>query len=440
MSQKLVVHCLGVSRSSALYLSTFLSLFTACMTGDGSDPAGATVGEEQSLLEVDSSSACRDWRLAYHEKFDAPIEEPATWTEDTYGEASAYHVDAFDEDGEFFRERGGEVFAANLATFRSFRNSFSYGKDGWLTIELYGRDSDRDGTPETAGHIVVEGGKARVVSTRHYDGAIMRSTQPLPARYRIEVTVSNIRFGGLRDGSWTYDGRTNGYDGGDEIADPWRFSNSNPTPRRAVNDNGVYFLCITDYARPAPHNNVFIHHHRKVVMDTDNNMTTWSNVWNPVTGRAEPDGSRYVSMIWLRGDDFGDDWTGNQFTSYTPDGWKFEPTFVDKYLEGESYVFTIERDRNHYTMSVSGRFHHGGVTTYRASRPFRKPPVTWHYNQTPREYQPAVFNQTRTYQGTTYDTWPAGSEFPDFFFFGDPHINYYEGTADFDDVKLYLPR
>ncbi|WP_437914465.1 hypothetical protein WME73_00960 [Sorangium sp. So ce302] len=41
--------------------------------------------------------------------------------------------------------------------------------------------------------------------------------------------------------------------------------------------------------------------------------------------------------------------------------------------------------------------------------------------------------------GKTFETWPAGSAYPDHFFFGDPHINYYEGTAEFDDVKLYLP-
>jgi hypothetical protein len=30
--------------------------------------------------------------------------------------------------------------------------------------------------------------------------------------------------------------------------------------------------------------------------------------------------------------------------------------------------------------------------------------------------------------------------YPDYFFFGDPHINFYEGTAEFDDVDLYLPQ
>ena len=41
--------------------------------------------------------------------------------------------------------------------------------------------------------------------------------------------------------------------------------------------------------------------------------------------------------------------------------------------------------------------------------------------------------------GVSFDTWPQGSAYPDYFLFGDPHINYYEGTARFDDLKLYLP-
>ncbi|MGK3997629.1 hypothetical protein [Sorangium sp. So ce1024] len=380
------------------------------------------------------------WKLVRHETFDAPFREPAAWTEDVYGDRSPYHVDAFDEDGEFFFARGGEAFRDGLKRFRSFRKSFTYGEGGWLTVELYGRDSDRDGVPETGGRFEAVGGKARLVSTRHYDGAIVRSTAPLPARYRVEVTVSNIDFGGTTEGRWTHGGKVNGYDG-DEAADPWRFSDASTTPLSATFGNGVYFLCITDYARPAPHNNVFIHHHRKVVMDTDNNFGEggpWSWVWNPLTGRAEPDGSRYVSMIWLRGDAFGSPWNGNGFTSYTTGGWKHGPVFVDKYLDREAYVFTIERDGEGYAMSAAGRFHHGGRATYAARRGFREPPVTWHYNQRPEEYEPPAHNETVDY-GRTFDTWPSGSAYPDHFFFGDPHINYYEGTAEFDDVKLYLP-
>lgn len=388
------------------------------------------------------------WRLVHHETFDLPFAAPV-WIEDTYGDDSAYHVDDFDEDGAFFTERGGSTFVANLRRFRSFRSSSRYGDDGWLTVEAYGRDSDRDGIPETGGQFASVDGAARLTSTRHYDGAIIRSTDPLPARYRVEVTVSDIAFGGARDGDWTQRGKVNGYDG-DEVADPWLFRDDDPTPRSATTQNGLYFLCITDYDRPAPHNNVFIHHHRKVVMDTDNNhydtaadspvQGTWSKVWNPQTQRGEPDGSHYVSMLWLDGESFGNDWYGNRFVSFTPVGWETsEPIFTDKYVDGERYRFAIERDGDRYTMSVSGRFYYGGITTYRASREFRESPVTWHYNQTSGEYAPADHDEVRRYSGAEHHTWPAGSAYPDYFLFGDPHINFYEGTAVFDDLDLYLP-
>jgi hypothetical protein len=267
----------------------------------------------------------------------------------------------------------------------------------------------------------------------------VRSTRPLPERYRVEVTVSNIDFGGMRDGSWTARGRFNGYDG-DESAGPWRFDDESMTPRSATSDNGVYFLCITDYARPAPHNNVFIHHHRKVVMDTDNNQfngASWSQVWDPFAGRPEEDGSHYVSMIWLNARSPASPWRGNDFISYTPDGFKAGPVFVDKYLDRESYVFTIERDGEGYGMSVTGRFHHGGQRTYAAYRRFAERPATWHYNQGPADAPEA--SETVAYLGKRHETWPKGASYPDHFFLGDPHINYYEGTVEFDDLKLYLP-
>ncbi len=65
--------------------------------------------------------------------------------------------------------------------------------------------------------------------------------------------------------------------------------------------------------------------------------------------------------------------------------------------------------------------------------------MTWHYNQTAAEYAPAAYDQVRRYGDIEFHTWPAGSAYPDHFFFGDPHTNFYEGTAEFDDLDLYLP-
>lgn len=377
-----------------------------------------------------------NWKLVYHETFDTPFNEPDEWTEDKYEDDSKYNVGAFDENGDFFHQKFGAAFQQQLNSFRSFRKSYAYGEDGWLTVELYGRDTDKDGTPETGGSFTAENGKAVLRSRSHTDGAIITSTKELPSSYRIEVTMSNINFGGERDGSWFYEGKKNGYDG-DEMAGPWK-----PSGTSSVNENGVYFLCITDYPNPAPHNNVFIHHHRKVVMDSDNNYyngNPWSKVWNPNTKTFERDGSHYLSMIWLNGENFGNDNSGNDFISHTPNGWEYTAHFTDKYLDNETYLFTIERKEDEYTMSATGKFYYAGDTTYKATRKFRDTPTIWHYNQTPEEYDPAKWNEVKTFNGNSFDTWPENSAFPDHFFFGDPHINYYEGSAEYDDLKLYLP-
>ena len=127
------------------------------------------------------------------------------------------------------------------------------------------------------------------------------------------------------------------------------------------------------------------------------------------------------------------------FLSYTRGGFREDETFVDQYLAGEAYVFSIERDGEAFTMSVSGRFARGGATSYRATRPMRGPPPIWHYNRAAEEYPAPVFDQVKTYLGKAHHTWPSGSAYPEHFFFGDPHINFYEGSAEFDDLKLYVP-
>ncbi len=69
------------------------------------------------------------WELKYHETFDSLIAEPSSWTEDTYGDESPWHVGPFDEDGAYFYEAYGQAFENALYAFRSFRKSFTYGID-----------------------------------------------------------------------------------------------------------------------------------------------------------------------------------------------------------------------------------------------------------------------------------------------------------------------
>jgi hypothetical protein len=67
----------------------------------------------------------------------------------------------------------------------------------------------------------------------------------------------------------------------------------------------------------------------------------------------------------------------------------------------------------------------------------------WHYNQTADEYD-GRFDRSLTYTGPTgryvdEHIWPAGSAYPDSFIIGDPHLNFYEGSAVIDDIRLLVP-
>ena len=400
--------------------------------------AAAFLSANVIAQETAPAGHCDKWRLQYHETFDRMIIEPQEWEEDRYGDDSPYHVDVFDDDGAYFHTQLGLKFTEALKQFRSFRKSFTYGEDGWLTFELYGRDVNRDGKPESTGSFSNHEGKARLLSLRHTDAAIIRSTKELPASYRVEVTVSNIEFGGRPNGSWYHNGMVNGYSG-HEHAGPWSVDEESGTPMPAIMENGVYFLAIADYHRPAPHNNVFIHHHRKVAMDSDSNLDGWSQVWNKEQQRFERDGAQYVAMLWFDGEQITSPVTGNPLVSYTAAGWQQGTRFAERYLPGEAYTFTVTRHQNGYELAVSGKFFYGGQQTLKAFRKFEDAPVTWHYNQTPEQYQGGDRNQTFTYGTVDHHTWPAKSGYPDYFFFGDPHINYYRGSAEYDDIRLYLP-
>ena len=386
------------------------------------------------------------WVLKHKETFDQPLPANLPWQRDAYGRPE----DPWDEDGLFFFKKYqvfGKNFADALGKFLSFRKSFTYGDEGWLTFELYGRDANADGTlsaQEHGGEFLIStlGDGNRVLQLNdavHYDGAEVRSTEPLPSEYRIRLKVTPIAAGGRDDdGVW----RKNGYSDGNETADPWRFTDKSTAPMEAWRENGFYFLTILD-TKPMPHNDVWIHHHRKVVIDSDNNIYPdgpWSTIWTP-QGRIR-EGSHPVSMLALDGNRFGSGWTGNPFLCFYNGAFRSDcgptgHTAADAYINGETYTITIERNATHYLLEVSGRFQYGGQTTYRGEIDFRKTPV-WHYNNTPQDAPGDKDSQPLKSLGIDWHAWPSDSAYPDYFMFGDPHITHYEGTVLYDDVELWV--
>ena len=414
------------------------------------------------------------WKLVSAETFGSlDVVAKARWVRDPQGDASPWNVDHLDDDGQFFDVQGGSDFRRQLAAAPVVRKRVTFGKNGWLTAELAARDANGDGVPENPPSLrTVNLGRdatGRLDVPSHDGGLVIRNTRPLPPRYRIEYTLRTLDFGGKRAGSWTYGGKVNGYgSAGCKTSWPWKRSGSFAGPAEPCNanfadvraENGFYFLAIMDYANPAPHNNVFIHHHRKVGMDSYNVSGGWASAYavcNPATGALEEYQSsttNAINSIFFDGSRFRAPEIGYQeFVMPTAcgvrDGSDPEATIVSaaemrpELMPGQSYAFAIERTATGYTTEMSGPFRHIGQATLRYHRDFVQDgrPI-WHYNQTPGEYDGA-FNSTLTFSGPfgsyTKEQWPAGSAYPDFFVIGDPHLNFYEGSATVDDLRMYVP-
>jgi hypothetical protein len=328
----------------------------------------------------------------------------------------------FSDGGAYFTARGVRPPAA-------FRASVPFSSEGWLTAEAYSRRAGARLSDLAAVVPDPAGGSNRVLRVRtpeHTDGLVVRPSAPLPPRYRVSLRVGHAAYGDGKPGQ-------NGYGGG-ETAGPWWPSED------ATRQNGFYWLAILD-ALPRPHVNTWIHHHRKVVVDSDNHHPPWMEVWD---GRAfVPSGEHPVMMFALDGRSAGSERSGNPFLSFSNGAW--QPTgrirAVDAYLPATWYRATIERDGPRYAIELSGRFRHGGERTYRASLDARAACV-WHYPVTPEEAAGAGgCAGVRGFASTPgFPAWPPGGAWPEWFLFGDPHVNYYEGEVLYDDVRLEVWR
>ena len=408
-----------------------------------------------------------DWRLLRSTNFSAAVSDAGRrWVPSDDGKGTRYDVDGYDDDGAYFDAMGGAAFRRQLGTFQTLRKRFRLGSDGWLTAEMSARDGNLDGRPDRPPRLRTErvaGNPSLLIDEpSHHGGVVIRSTEALPARYRVEVRLRTIDFGGERDGSWDYpDGRINGYSPtGCTTNHPWAHDGSvfakRPCRWRNVrtDSNGFYYLSVMDYPRPAPHNNVFIHTHRKVVIDGYNRYK-WTRdmlYCNPATKKYEPyyEGTgNGVNMIFPTAGRQNPVSPGTAYVIETECGTTKGPVVSAADLRPEllpdrPYRFAVERDASGYTLETSGVFAHVGRATLRYHRDFVEDGVPiWHYNQTAEEYD-GSFNRDWSYTGdhgtfTDRDVWPAGSAYPDYFMIGDPHTNYYEGRAHIDDIKLFVP-
>jgi hypothetical protein len=143
-----------------------------------------------------------------------------------------------------------------------------------------------------------------------------------------------------------------------------------------------------------------------VVIDSDNNQDAWTQRWDRTGRRWVRDGRHPVMMFALNRNGRESDLTGLPPISFTRGTWDSSGAFrtVDSYQDRKWYRASIAKLANAYTLTAEGEFRWGGRQTYAGSIGTTR-----------------VFHSTGT---------------PDYFVFGDPHINFYEGQAYYDDVSL----
>jgi len=335
------------------------------------------------------------WKVVAEETFEALSLPAGGWLPDDH---PTHQRDdgTFGDWGEFHRVKRG------VNAPHGYRISARFGKDGWLTVEAFSRSISTstgslfaqvpDPDSKRVGNHVL-----RIASPLHTDGTVIRPTNPLPSEYRVCVKVGYASFGDGIAGA----GRQNGYLGTE--TDPWKMWNP-------IKDNGFYWLAIIDDV-PRPRNNVWIHHHRKVVIDSDNNQDAWSEVWN---GRTFIN-SGYHPIFMLVHDREGPEYedNGKPYIPFAAGRWQPSDTIraVDVYKDRTWYTACIGRISGQYWLSMAGEFQYGGNTAYSAAIPV-----------------------TRVFHG---DIGPGG--WPEYFMFGDPHTNYYRGEVYYDDLRLEVP-
>lgn len=342
---------------------------------------GTTLGSAPSTAVGVDEPAPSGWTVLRAEHFDRTLTvNDAAWVKDPQTSTSRWAVDHFDDNGKVWHAISDPAMTRQMRTLDVFRKRVAFGDGGWLTAEVAAVDKNRNGRPDSGPGLTTttlpDGERAARISEPSWDaGVVIRPTRALPAAYRVEMTLRGIGFGGERNGSLSYAGKTNGYRTGNtcKTAYPWTFRGAIPGKSRCgypsvTKENGFYFLTILDHVNGAPHGNAGIHYRRKVVLDSYNSQAAWSAsnaICNPATGQLEStlDGTyNAVNAAFVRGDAFRreNNNVGNQYFFRTPCGdfdgagrWGPDGRYRDlassvelrpELLPTERYRFAVERD------------------------------------------------------------------------------------------------
>lgn len=347
----------------------------------------------------------KGWTLIFNESFQTLNLFTMNWDKNYL-----FEKDKYSDDGEYFHKQH-----KNFHQPWGWRGHTTFGDEAWLELHAYSRNPvakkfyEVVNDPHTPRDSKRLGNKVlRLMTPVHTDGILLRSKNTLPPQYRICVDVGYAQYGSGKTSD--HNGYTKIDKNTKETAAPW-------LKMDATKENGFYWLAILD-DEPKPRNNVWIHHHRKVVVNSDNNTEAWTKIFN---GKEYIKSGEHPVMMFAVKNETAEnkkyvhnfDRTGYPFISWANQAWHDETQTkeiraVDAYLYNEWYHTCIEKTLEHYRFTVSGNFKYGGIKTY-----------------------DSIIGRSLVYKGD-------GNR--EYFMLGDPHINFYEGLMYVDNVTLEIPK
>ena len=229
----------------------------------------------------------------------------------------------------------------------------NFGDKGQLTFELF-----RNGTFTIDGN----SGYAWQKSNSYRDSAIIRTTDPLPPTYKITVVAGDIDY---------------------DLENIAGLANDPEYREGPKNENGFYFIAITETLPDEHYTNDWWHQHRKVVMDVDNNV--WGQgMPNPIFMVYFDPSSALVSF----------DGKANEWQRDWKSGVEYE--------RNKFYRVELEKTPSQFIFSVADE--NGNLL---------------------RKAEIGLSN-----------VWHEDGQHPDYFVIGDPHENYYQGSMKIKSITI----
>jgi len=257
---------------------------------------------------------------------------------------------------------------------QTLSDQVAFGDRDWLTTRI-----------RNNGSIVVSDGRANIATPDFPDSAMIRIVESLPDEYKLRLRIGDVHYS------------TTEYEEEDFLDPDFKYRWADPNYSDDYSENGLYWLTLTDRLIEPDSGEDWWHRYRKIVMDSDDHLNVplplYMVYMNPDLDRSQ--GNWIYGMSGLLRCWHDSEW----HTSGWLVGFNYE---ID-----ENYEVEIEKFAGYFKMRS-----YDSVGTIIED-------TDW-------------VDLNLIYAMRDIDT------APEYAYFGEPHIDSYEGSAWIDDIQLWI--